>query len=211
MAVSSIPRQTLMRLPVYLAYLRGLGAQAPVHISSASIAAALNLGPVQVRKDLACLPCTGRPKTGYVTAELVHALEHFLGYDDTANAIVVGAGKLGRSLMSYSGFARYGLNILAAFDSDPALAGTQYDGKPILSMDRLVDLCGRLGVHLGIITVPAEAAQPVCDLMVRGGILAIWNFAPTRLTAPEDVLIHNENMASSLAVLSRHLAERFKL
>ena len=195
MAVSSIPRQTLMRLPVYLSYLKGLGAQAPANISSAAIAAALNLGPVQVRKDLACLPCTGRPKTGYVTTELIRALEHFLGYDDTANAFVVGAGKLGRSLMSYSGFAHYGLNILAAFDTDPTLVGTQ---------------CSRLGVHIGIITVPAAAAQSVCDLMVRGGILAIWNFAPVRLSAPGDVLIHNENMASSLAVLSRPLAERFK-
>ena len=210
MAVSSIPRQTLMRLPVYLSYLKGLGAQAPANISSAAIAAALNLGPVQVRKDLACLPCTGRPKTGYVTTELIRALEHFLGYDDTANAIVVGAGKLGRSLMSYSGFAHYGLNILAAFDTDPILVGTQCDGKPILAVDKLADLCSRLGVHIGIITVPAAAAQSVCDLMVRGGILAIWNFAPVRLSAPGDVLIHNENMASSLAVLSRHLAERFK-
>ena len=144
MAVSSIPRQTLMRLPVYLSYLKGLGAQAPANISSAAIAAALNLGPVQVRKDLACLPCTGRPKTGYVTTELIRALEHFLGYDDTANAIVVGAGKLGRSLMSYSGFAHYGLNILAAFDTDPcrytvrrqAYSGYGQAGRPVQQAGR---------------------------------------------------------------------------
>ena len=210
METGGISKLTLQRLPTYLSYLRTLPQEEGAAISAAAIASALGLGEVQVRKDLACLPCTGRPKTGYVTTELIRALEHFLGYDDTANAIVVGAGKLGRSLMSYSGFAHYGLNILAAFDTDPILVGTQCDGKPILAVDKLVDLCSRLGVHIGIITVPAKAAQSVCDLMVRGGILAIWNFAPVRLSAPGDVLIHNENMASSLAVLSRHLAERFK-
>lgn len=208
MAISSIPRQTLMRLPVYLSYLKGLGTKAPVNISSAAIAAALNLGPVQVRKDLACLPCTGRPKTGYTTTELIRALESFLGYDDTTNAIVVGAGKLGQALMSYSGFSQYGLHILAGFDVNPALAGTQCDGKPILPLDKLSGLCERLRVHIGIVTVPAPAAQGVCDLLVQSGILAVWNFAPVRLSAPPGVLIQNENMASSLAVLSRHLAER---
>ncbi len=210
MAISSIPRQTLLRLPVYLSYLKGLGENAPANISSAAVAEALNLGPVQVRKDLAYLPCTGRPKTGYVTAELIKALESFLGYDDVTNAIVVGAGKLGQALMGYSGFEHYGLHILAAFDSNPELSNQKCAGKPILSMDKLPDLCARLGVHIGILTVPASAAQQACDILVASGILAIWNFAPVRLSAPPGVLIQNENMASSLAVLSRHLAERFQ-
>lgn len=209
MAISSVPRQTLLRLPVYLSYLKGLGSDMPSNISSATIAEALHFGPVQVRKDLACLPCTGRPKTGYITTELIRTLESFLGYDDTTNAIVVGAGKLGQALMGYSGFEAYGLHILAAFDNDPSLAGKQCAGKPVLPVDKLPGLCTRLGIHIGILTLPAEAAQSACDLLVQSGILAIWNFAPVRLQAPPGVLVQNENMASSLAVLSHHLAEKF--
>ncbi|MEG1849916.1 MAG: redox-sensing transcriptional repressor Rex, partial [Oscillospiraceae bacterium] len=116
--------------------------------------------------------------------------------------------RLGRALMGYGGFAQHGLNILAAFDCDPALAYTESDGKPILPMEKLPDLCLRLQAHIGILTVPAFAAQPACDLLVANGILAIWNFAPVRLAAPPEVLIQNENMASSLAVLSNHLSEK---
>ncbi len=210
MSSTSIPRQSLRRLPIYLNYLKGLGEQAPDNISSAAIAEALNFGPVQVRKDLACLPCNGRPKTGYVTRELVRALESFLGYDDVTNAVVVGAGKLGQALMSYNGFSQYGLNILAACDSSPALAGLHINGKPVLPLEKLPGLCERLGVHIGILTVPAEAAQDICDLLVANGILAVWNFAPVVLSAPPDVLVQNENMASSLALLSRHLAEKMQ-
>ena len=210
MSSTSIPRQSLRRLPIYLNYLKSLSGQAPANISSAAIAEALNYGPVQVRKDLACLPCSGRPKTGYVTHELIRALESFLGYDDVTNAVVVGAGKLGQALMSYSGFSQYGLNILAAFDNNPALSGLHINGKPVLPLEKLPGLCERLGVHIGILTVPAEAAQGICDLLVANGILAVWNFAPVVLSAPAAVLVQNENMASSLALLSRHLAEKLQ-
>ncbi len=75
-------------------------------------------------------------------------------------------------------------------------------------MSRLGEICRRLGVHVGIITVPAGQAQAVCDQLVAVGILAIWNFAPTHLSAPGDILIKNENMAASLALLSKHLREK---
>ena len=95
--MANISKATIGRLPAYHRYLTEKKAEGERTVSSTAIAEALHLSAVQVRKDLACLPCTGRPKTGYVTTELIRALEHFLGYDDTANAIVVGAGKLGRS------------------------------------------------------------------------------------------------------------------
>lgn len=207
MTVSSISQPTLKRLPRYLSYLRSLGPDAPEYISATGIADALGLGQVQVRKDLAQVSSSGRPKVGYVTQQLMAEIEDFLGYNNAHDAVLVGAGRLGRALMGYDGFRSYGLNILAAFDSDPDVAGTSQSGKPVFAMDRLGDICRRLGVNIGIITVPASQAQQVCDALVKAGIKAIWNFAPIHLYVPEGVLVQTENMAASLAVLSKHLAE----
>lgn len=203
-----VSKQALQRMPLYLAYLKSLGDGMPATISATVIAEALGLGDVQVRKDLAALEITGRPKVGYITKELILALERYLGYDELNNSIIVGAGRLGRALMSYEGFTEYGLHILAAFDTDPKICGSYEGDKPILPMDKLCDLCRRWGVRIGIITVPAAAAQGVCSLLVEAGVRAIWNFAPVHLTVPDDILVQSVNMASSLALLSNHLSDK---
>ncbi len=100
-------------------------------------------------------------------------------------------------------------DILAGFDADPSLAGREVAGKKILPMDKLPGLCRRVGVHIGIITVPGEQAQAVCDQLIDSGVLAVWNFANAHLRVPEGILVQNENMAVSLALLSNHLRERF--
>ena len=204
----SVSTQTLQRLPLYLNYLRSLPKGKPENISATAIADALRLGDVQVRKDLALVSSGGRPKVGYVTRELTSDIETFLGYHDVETAVLVGAGDLGHSLLSYDGFSGYGLEIAAAFDRDPALVGTTIAGKRVLSMEKLVDLCCRMQIHMGIIAVPGGEAQAVCDTLVSSGVLAIWNFAPVRLDVPEDVLVRNEDLAGSLAVLAKRLAER---
>ena len=204
----SVSTQTLQRLPLYLNYLRSLPKGKSENISATAIADALRLGDVQVRKDLALVSSGGRPKVGYVTRELTSDIENFLGYHDVETAVLVGAGDLGHSLLSYDGFSGYGLEIAAAFDRDPALVGTTIAGKRVLSMEKLVDLCCRMQIHVGIIAVPGGEAQAVCDTLVSSGVLAIWNFAPVRLDVPEDVLVRNEDLAGSLAVLAKRLAER---
>ena len=204
----SVSTQTLQRLPLYLNYLRSLPKGKSENISATAIADALRLGDVQVRKDLALVSSGGRPKVGYVTRELTSDIENFLGYHDVETADLVGAGDLGHSLLSYDGFSGYGLEIAAAFDRDPALVGTTIAGKRVLSMEKLVDLCCRMQIHMGIIAVPGGEAQAVCDTLVSSGVLAIWNFAPVRLDVPEDVLVRNEDLAGSLAVLAKRLAER---
>ena len=204
----SVSTQTLQRLPLYLNHLRSLPKGKSENISATAIADALRLGDVQVRKDLALVSSGGRPKVGYVTRELTSDIENFLGYHDVETAVLVGAGDLGHSLLSYDGFSGYGLEIAAAFDRDPALVGTTIAGKRVLSMEKLVDLCCRMQIHMGIIAVPGGEAQAVCDTLVSSGVLAIWNFAPVRLDVPEDVLVRNEDLAGSLAVLAKRLAER---
>jgi len=202
--------QALQRLPLYLQYLKSLPSDRAANISAKAIGLALGFGEVQVRKDLAAVSDGGRPKTGYCTSALIKDIELFLGYDNVNDAVLVGAGKLGRALLSYEGFRAYGLNIVAAFDSDPAKCGTDASGKQVLFSDKLENLCQRMKIELGIITVPAPDAQKVCDRLVNGGIKAVWNFAPTHLIVPEYVIIKNENMAASLAVLSKRLSENWE-
>ena len=204
-----VSKQTLQRLPTYLDYLKRQGTDPPKNISATAIADALNMNHVVVRKDLASISTSGRPKVGYARVNLIRELEEFLGYDNADDAILVGAGKLGRALLSYDGFLQYGLNVLAGFDTDPKAVNLEVGGKPILPMEKLEDLCERTRVRIGIITVPGDYAQAVCNLLIKSGILAVWNFANVHLDVPEGILVQNENMAVSLALLSNHLKERF--
>ena len=206
MEKKEISRAVLKRLPGYLSYLQGIPENSSVYISATSIANALGMGEVQVRKDLALVSSGGKPKLGYLRENLMEDISQFLGYDNTTDAILVGAGKLGQALLGYSGFEAYGLNILAAFDADPKAC----DAKTVISMDRLEKFCKSKKILMGIITVPKEHAQEVCDRLIACGIKAIWNFAPVHLDVPENILVQNENMATSLAVLSMHLQAQIK-
>lgn len=204
-----ISKSVLKRLPVYLAYLKNMPEDAPAFISATSVANALGMGDVQVRKDLAMVSDGGRPKVGYCREDLIDDIEQFLGYDSTNNCVLIGAGKLGLALLGYSGFDEYGLNIMAAFDAAPSRETTD-SGKPIYPMEKLESYCRTNKVAMGIITVPAACAQQVCNQMIAAGIKAIWNFAPTHLEVPAHILVQNENMATSLAVLSMHLQVQMK-
>ena len=206
-AYRKLSLSTLKRLPNYLNYLKTLPEDGRANISATAIADALGLNQVQVRKDLASVCAAGRPKVGFLICELVSDIEHALGYDDMDSAVIVGTGRLGTALLSYEGFHEYGLDIVAAFDENTALAGTRVNGKPIFGMEKMQDLCSRLKVHLGIITVPAQHAQSVCDALTACGVRAIWNFAPTHLVVPEGVIVRSENLAANLAALSRQLAQ----
>ena len=203
-----IPKAVLKRLPGYLAYLRNIPDEASPYISATALASALGMGEVQVRKDLAMVSDGGRPKIGYLRESLIEDISQFLGYDNTTDAILVGAGKLGQALLGYGGFDVYGLNILAAFDEEPVVK--RLDKKPVYSMDRMENFCRTNKVLMGIITVPAQCAQQVCDLMIQCGIKAVWNFAPVHLDVPANILVQNEDMATSLAVLSMHLQAQMK-
>ena len=204
-----ISRPVMERLPVYLHYLKSLTSK-PEYISSTVIARSLRLGEVQVRKDLGIVSGAGKPKIGYDTVELIRSLEDFLGYNSTLHAVIVGAGKLGTALYDYEGFREYGVNIMAAFDANPAKCGVTPSGRPILPMDELAVFCRENHVEIGIITVPDSHAQEVCDRMVEAGISAIWNFAMHQPHAPAHVRVQNENLASSLALLCGSLRQQLE-
>ena len=200
----SISKATLGRLPRYLEFLRTLPPDKVTYISATTIAKNLSLGEVQVRKDLAAVSDASKPKLGYIMTELVERLEECLGYNRFTPAVLVGAGKLGRALLQYDEFERYGVKISAAFDSNEK--AISLDSKTeILPMNQFECFCKMKNIKLGIITVGEGSAQDVCDQMVKSGITAIWNFAPCKLSVPAGILLQNENLALSLAYLNNQL------
>lgn len=200
----SIPKATLGRLPQYLEYLRSL-PEIRRTISATAIAKALSLGDVQVRKDLASVCGAGKPKIGYETDKLITDIESHLGYARLTNAVLVGAGKLGRALLDYDGFEDFGVKIVAGFDCNETVLtkGT----KDILPIRDIEVYCREHDVKLGIITVGQGSAQDVCDKLVESGIKAIWNFAPVTLKVPNGVLLKQENLALSLAYLNNQISK----
>ena len=200
----SIPKATLGRLPQYLEYLRSL-PETRRTISATAIAKALSLGDVQVRKDLASVCGAGKPKIGYETDKLITAIKSHLGCERLTNAVLVGAGKLGRALLDYDGFEDFGVKIVAGFDCNETVLtkGT----KDILPIRDIEVYCREHDVKLGIITVGQGSAQDVCDKLVESGIKAIWNFAPVTLKVPNGVLLKQENLALSLAYLNNQISK----
>ncbi len=204
-----ILKSTLSRLPIYYCYLQEKIREGVDFISSTDIAKNLSLNTVQVRKDLASVSTVpGRPKRGFRTERLLADMKTYLGYDNQDEAVLVGVGGLGSTLMQYSGFGHYGLSIVAGFDTRSSLHNKSVGGRTIYPMDKFEDLVRRLNITVGIITVPAPQAQKVADMMMACGIRAIWNFAPTHINIPRGVLIKNENLAASLAVLVNELNKK---
>lgn len=204
-----VPKSTLSRLPLYYSHIHKLQQQGEKYVSAAAIAQSLNLNPVLVRKDLSGVSSVdGKPRIGFEIDTLLNDLSEFLGYNKVDEAILVGVGSLGRIILTNKEFSSMGLDITVGFDKDPNLVGLQIGSKYILPMEKMESYIKRTGVKIGIITVPADQAQSVCDQMVECGILAIWNFAFTLLNVPQGILVKNENLPSSLAVLSQQLANK---
>lgn len=201
---STIPKATLGRLPDYLEYLKSLPLNRNTDISATTIAKAMGLGDVQVRKDLNIVSGKGRPKLGYNTEQLIKSLESVLGNDKTTYAVLVGAGRLGRALIEFDEFKKFGVEISAAFDLNKQTINIG-SRKAILPMNQFEDYCRNNKIHIGVITVGSGSAQTVCDKMTECGITAIWNFAPCKLTVPEGVILKQENLALSLAYLNNQL------
>lgn len=204
MEPKKISRAMLNRLPGYLNYLKSLPEDSSANISATTMAKALELGDVQVRKDLATVSGGGRRKTGHRRENLIRDIENFLDHSNATAAVLVGAGKLGQALLDYPGFEIFGLNILAGFDLHP---DRDLPGKPVYPMSELEQFCANHDVTVGIITVPVSQAQRVCDALVACGVRAIWNFAPVHLKVPAHIPVQNENLAISLTELRMRLRD----
>ena len=185
-----IPEPALRRLPWYLAYVSLLRQRGVEYVSSTGISRGINVDASQIAKDLSFL-------------------EEFLGFRRRHNAAIVGVGSLGRALMSDSGLANYGLEIVAGFDVSPALIGTSTpQGLPIYDVAELATRARQLEVEIGIVTVPVEYAQEAADEIIAAGMKAIWNFTPYRIMAPDDVVISNTSIYAHLAVMYNRMLSK---
>jgi len=196
----SIP--TIKRFPSYLRLLRQYKEEGQKWVSATKLAEELGLTPIQVRKDMAGTGVEGRPKVGFKIDALIVAIVCNLGWDNSTDAILIGAGHLGVALSRYEGFASYGLNIVAIFDSDPDKYGKSIGNTTIYPMDKLHRYIVDNAINIAVITVPADAAQEVAETLVESGIRAIWNFAPKDLRLPPSIVLERTDLATSFAVLS---------
>ncbi|MFA7289802.1 MAG: redox-sensing transcriptional repressor Rex [Melioribacteraceae bacterium] len=208
--VKALSERTLRRLPRYIEILKRLKNEKIEFVSSNVIAEELGLDSIQVRKDLAATGVIGKPKLGFAIDELISGIKHTLNWDNQTDAFLVGAGSLGSAILGYKTFSDHGLNIIAAFENEPSKVGEIINNITILPIEKLADMAFRMKVHIGVITVPIDQAQSVADMMIEGGIRAIWNFAPTHLKVPDFVIVENAQLSHSLGVLTHKLAESLK-
>lgn len=201
-ADTQVPKAVVSRLSLYLRELQHLVRDGHETTSSTQLGKLLGFTDAQVRKDLAYFGQFGYPGIGYRCSELIDAIKGILGTNKPWSLAIVGLGNLGRALIGYRGFQQQGFRVVAALDVDPAKIGTQVDGVPVHHLDDIGRLAKEHDIRLGIIAVPAPAAQKVADALVAAGIDGILNFAPVTLNLPKHVQTVGVDLAIELEQLS---------
>ncbi|MCS7047481.1 MAG: redox-sensing transcriptional repressor Rex [Gemmataceae bacterium] len=197
-----LSRATVQRFSLYLRHLQSLLREGAQTVSSTQLGDALGITDAQVRKDLAYLGNLGQPGIGYPARDLIAALRQRLGIDRTWATVIVGIGNLARALLHHRGFEQQGFRFVALFDADPAKIGQKVNHLEISPMDKMAQIVARRGAELGVVAVPAEAAQKVSDALVNAGIRGILNFAPTVLRLPPSVALVSVDLAVQLEQLA---------
>jgi redox-sensing transcriptional repressor len=204
----NIPTPAVRRLSLYLRELEAFQEKDRRTVSSRQLGEALSLSDAQVRKDLAYFGQFGHPGVGYRVPELIQRVRGILGTDKISNVLLVGVGNIGRALLAFRGFENRGFQVVAAFDNDYEKVGLSIPGPRTIHVLHLHDMarvCRTQAIRVGILTVPAVAAQAVADEMVRAGIRGILNFAPVRLHLPPAVAVSSVDLAVHLEQLSFQL------
>jgi redox-sensing transcriptional repressor len=203
-----IPEATVNRLPVYLRALYALADRGIATVSSEELATAAGVNSAKLRKDLSHLGSYGTRGVGYDVEYLVYQVSRELGLTQDWPVVIVGAGNLGHALANYGGFASRGFRVAALFDTDPLVVGTQIAAQVVRHADEIEPLIARYGVSIGVIAVPAAAAQGVCDRLVAAGITSILNFAPVVLSVPPGVDVRKVDLSIELQILAFHAQRR---
>lgn len=202
---NKVPEPTLRRLPWYLAYAKLCKAKGDIYVSSTQIAHDIAVDPSKVAKDLSYVSISGKTRVGYEVKLLVDVLEDFLGFTRIHKAFIFGVGSLGGALIQDNGLSQFGLKVCAGFDVKFELAGTRINHIPIHHIDRFFELQNQTKTKIGILTVPVNNAQSVAELMIEGGIKAIWNFTPFRIKVPDNIIVQNTSIYAHLAVMFNRL------
>jgi redox-sensing transcriptional repressor len=203
-----VPKAVVSRLSLYLRELQRLVRDGQQRTSSSQLGRLLGFSDAQVRKDLAYFGHFGHPGIGYRCDDLIKAVRKILGTDRDWPVAMVGTGNLGRALLGYKGFSHQGFRIVAAFDIDPERVGATIEGVRVYHLDRLVEVAQENKIKLGMIAVPAPAAQAVADRLVAAGIEGIVNFAPVTISLPDGVRHVGVDLAIELEQLSFSVVNR---
>lgn len=203
----NVPEPTLRRLPWYLAYAKLVQQAGELYLSSTQIASNIAVDASKVAKDLSYVQISGRTRVGYEVNELVNVLETFLGFTNSHKAFLFGVGSLGGALLHDNGLNQFGLEIVAGFDVKYELAGTSINRVPIHHIDHFRELQKQTQINIGVLTVPVDKAQETAEMMIDGGIQAIWNFTPFRIRVPENIIVQNTSIYAHLAVMFNRLNE----
>jgi redox-sensing transcriptional repressor len=202
-----LPKPSLERLPHYYRILKKASEDGKTYLSSAEMGQKAGVPGAQVRKDLLPFKAKGRPSLGFHVTTLKAILEAYLGLLEDREAVLVGAGNLGKALALFPGFHQYRIRIAHLFDWDRAKTGSRVGDYTIHHTDELSAFIQDKKIRIAIITTPAEAAQSVAEELIRSGIVAIWNFSPIRLQVPDSVYVKYEDLSAGLAILSHKAAE----
>lgn len=210
MAATDVPEIVIRRLPLYLRALTTLAEANHLITSSQELADKLGISSAQIRKDLSYFGEFGKQGMGYEVPYLRDQLKRILQVDRSWEMILVGAGDLGHAIANYAGFKRWGYRIVAVFDNDPTKIGQLLGDLPVQNVAGLEPAIRALRVQIGIIAVPAPHAQGVAECMVRGGIRAILNYAPTNLSLPPEVRLYPIDPVVGLQSMTYYLAPQGK-
>lgn len=207
----NISMAVIRRLPKYYRYLDELVEKGITRISSKEFGKILGFTASQIRQDLNCFGGFGQQGYGYNVRELRDEIANILGLNKPNNAIIVGAGNLGQAIANYSGFRGSGFVLKAMFDINPRLVGISIGDIKIMDIDDMGEFIENTDINVGIICTPKEGAQSVAERLTGEGIKAIWNFAPTDLEVPENVIVENVQLSESLMVLAYLMNERDRM
>ncbi len=202
-----VPRALRMRLPHYYRLTERLLRSGKQEIAPEEVATELGISTSQVMEDVATLGLEPEANGHLAVRPIKDVAEHVLGLRPVNMAVLVGMGRLGSAIASYEGFGPYGMRIVAVFDADPEKIGRFAGGLRILPLEQLEDVLNIFQIRLAVLTVPPDDAQEIASRLVRAGVQAIWNFAPVKLEAPEEVVVRNEHIAAGLAHLCNDLRE----
>ena len=208
MTISRLDPKTVKRLPLYLQYFNGIHNNSEKDVDSNIVAVDLKMKPETVQRDFSTLCQKDKNATSFSKTLIVNRIKAYTNLRHLKPVIVIGAGRLGRAFLGYSGFMAYDLDVIAAFDVNPkVISKRDASGKPVFHVSELNQFCQRFRIEIGIISVPANRAQETLDLMIQAGIGIIWNFSSIDLKSPKGIILKNQDLTKTLVEMSNLVIE----
>ncbi len=202
---NKVSKAVIKRLPRYRRYLEDLKRKGVDRISSGEMSELIGYTASQIRQDLNTFGGFGQQGYGYNVEALYEEISLILGLDHDYKMVIVGIGNLGHAVANYTHIYKAGFEVVGLFDVNPTVIGQEVNNIKIRDLDELMDFLKNNDIEIGIITTNKSSAQGVADILVKGGIKGIWNFAPVDLDLPEDIALENVHLTDSLHSVAFHI------